>query len=62
MGVKTIGISLQPGVARELDRLARREGVSRSGMVANLVERASQKNGVPVVSIDGVRFVPELKR
>ncbi len=61
MSVKTIGISIGPSALKQLDRLAKAEGVSRSGMVRVLTERAASANGAPDVRVDGVRFVPESK-
>ncbi len=61
MAVRVVGVSLQEPTLRALDRLARREGVSRSGMVGRLVEREGARGGVPEVRVDGRRFVPEGK-
>ncbi len=62
MASRVVGVSLRPQTLNALDRLASREGESRSGMVARLVERASQPVGVPDVRVDGARFVPERRR
>ncbi len=63
MASRVVGVSLRPSVLVALDRLAVREGESRSGMVARLVERAAlNASGVVDVRVDGRRFVPEGKR
>jgi len=56
MATRVVGISLQEGALRRLDELAEREGVSRSGMVARLVEGAGRR--APSVVVDGRVFVP----
>ncbi len=61
MPVKPVGISFQPEVLHELDKMAAREGENRSSMVAKLVERAKGNGKVPDVRVDGRRFVPARK-
>jgi hypothetical protein len=59
MTKRSIGVSLSERTIRSLDKLARSEGVSRSGAVEVAVERASLAFGVPEVRVGGLRFVPE---
>lgn len=54
-----VGISMDAKALKRLDRLAKSEGVSRSGMVRVLTERAEADGSVPDVRVDGRRFVPE---
>ena len=64
MGVRVVGVSLEPGVLELLDAAAEAAGSSRSGFVAGLVlaevERRSlaSGSGAPVVTVDGVRYAP----
>ncbi len=57
-----VSISFDPATLEQADKLAAREGVSRSALVRGLVERASAKGSVPDVRVDGRRFVPEKRR
>ncbi len=53
-----VAISFDPQTLEQADRLAAREGVSRSALVRGLVVRAAARSGVPDVRVDGRRFVP----
>ncbi len=53
-----VAISFDPQTLEQADRLAAREGVSRSALVRGLVERASEKSKAPDVRVDGRRYVP----
>ncbi len=65
MSSRPVGVSLSESSIKRLDQMAKREGVSRSGMIARLVDRAadgSGGNGIPDVHVGGVRFVPERRQ
>ncbi len=53
-----VAISFDPVTLAQADKLAAREGVSRSALVRGLVERASAKGAAPDVRVDGRRYVP----
>ncbi len=61
MAAKVMGISLNPKLLKDADRLAKRRKMSRSALVASLLERElarEQNEGVRDVRVDGVLYVP----
>lgn len=61
MASVVVGISLEESLAKRADKLAGRRKLSRSALVASLLERelAREKSGDAVdVVVDGRRFVP----
>jgi metal-responsive CopG/Arc/MetJ family transcriptional regulator len=55
---RVVGVSLRHDLLEQLDQLAARDGLSRSGKVAALIERDASRSSVPDVRVDGRRFVP----
>lgn len=54
--VKVVSVSLPISALDRLDKLAARDGLSRSKKVAALIE--GEGRGAPDVRVDGRRFVP----